>query len=117
MPFDNQGTFTRVKTWQQEVITFADHNDEDADFATALNQTFIRDGRVPMSGDLNVNDHKITNLKDAVAMSDAINKGQLESVQMTLQENIDTKFPADKIKVVQSLPADPDPTTYYFVIG
>ena len=58
MPFDSQGKFTRVHNWEQDRIDnidiVTDHADEEDDnFAQALNETFLRDGRVSMKGNIN----------------------------------------------------------------
>jgi hypothetical protein len=44
-----------------------------------LSGYLLRDGSAPMTGDLNLNSHKISNLSNGVASGDAINKSQLDS--------------------------------------
>ena len=119
MPFDNQGIFTRVKNWSQEVITFADHNDEDSDFALAFNNTVCRDGCSTMTGALKMGDKKVTGMANGTDAKDAINKGQLDTTQNALQANIDLKFnKADFVICRESeLPVNPVEGVYYFVVG
>lgn len=64
MPFDGSGNFTRVHSWQQDrdngIRIVADrHDQEDDNFAQGFNQTFLRNGVVPMSGALNMNGNPI----------------------------------------------------------
>lgn len=64
MPFDGSGNFTRVHNWQQDrdngIRIVADrHDQEDDNFAQGFNQTFLRNGVVPMSGALNMNNNAI----------------------------------------------------------
>lgn len=118
MPFDNQGTYTRAKTWQSNnTIDATEHNTEDNDFATALNQTFLRNGIVAMSNNLKMNNNKIVDIADGSSSKDAANYGQLLAIQIALQSLINTKLDASKFQVRQSLPSNPDPDTYYFIIG
>ena len=117
MPFDNQGVFTRAKVFTQEVITFADHNTEDNDFSQAFNNTVCRDGSSTMTGDLKMGGKKITGMAEGTADTDAITKAQLDRLGNNLQSNIDNKFDLTKIRVVESLPENPDQDTFYFVIG
>ena len=58
MPFDSQGNFTRLHSWEQDRIDdidiVTDHHDaEDDNFADGFNQCFLRSGVVPMKGNLN----------------------------------------------------------------
>lgn len=64
MPFDGSGNFTRVHNWQQDrdngIRIVADrHDQEDDNFAQGFNQTFLRNGIVPMAGALNMNGNPI----------------------------------------------------------
>ena len=47
----------------------------------ALDSKLSRDGSLPMLGNLNANSNKITNLSNGTVSSDAVNFGQLSSVQ------------------------------------
>lgn len=96
MPFDSQGNFTRVMNWQEDAansipILASRHDDEDDNFANGFNETMCRDGRTAMTGQLKMNNNKIVNVANATASGDAVNKGQLDSVQTTLQTNINAK--------------------------
>lgn len=64
MPFDGSGNFTRNFNWQQDrdngIKILASRMDGECDnFASAFNQTFLRSGIVPMSGNLNMGQNAI----------------------------------------------------------
>lgn len=95
MSFDSQGNFTRNYSWEQDRlndigIVSDRHDDEDDNFANALNNCFCRDGRAVATGNFKMGGFKITGLANAESANDAINKGQLTSVQTTLQTAINT---------------------------
>lgn len=122
MPYDSQGTFTRVHNWEQdrlnEIEIVSDrHDQEDDNFANGFNVAFCRDGRAVATGNFKLGNFKITGMADGETTNDAVNKGQLTTAQTNLQANIDTKFDASKIQTVASLPEEPDADTYYFVTG
>ena len=84
MPFDSQGKFTRMHNWEQDrandIDIVTDHADEEDDnFAAGLNETFLRDGRVAMKGDINMGGYRIKNLGSAVSNSDVVTKSQMDS--------------------------------------
>lgn len=77
MPFDGSGTFTRVHRWQDDrdngIRILADRHDaEDDNFATAFNQTFLRTGIVPMTGNLSMNGNNIVGIKGGTAASPSL---------------------------------------------
>jgi hypothetical protein len=89
MPFDSNGVFTRVMNWTSDqqngiAIECGRHDQEDDNFAEGFNNTFCRDGRAAATGDFNLGQHKITNLANGIASTDAVTKGQLDSVNSTL---------------------------------
>lgn len=93
MPFDSQGKFTRVHNWEQDRIDnidiVTDHADEEDDnFAQALNETFLRDGRVSMKGNINAGGFKLRNLADGVLATDAVTKNQLDSLNIGVNEEM-----------------------------
>lgn len=93
MPFDSQGNFTRVHNWEDDRINdieiVTDHHDEEDDnFATGLSQTFLRDGRATMTGNLNLGNFQIKNVADATLSTDAVNKKQLDAQQKTLDTSL-----------------------------
>ncbi len=93
MPFDSQGTFTRIHNWEDdrinniEIIT-DNHDEEDDNFAQGLNETFLRNGAVPMQGDLNVGNYQIKALANGVNDTDGVNKSQLDAVIETVDETL-----------------------------
>lgn len=92
MPFDSNGVFTRVMNWTSDqqngiAIECGRHDAEDDNFAEGFNDTFCRDGRAAAIGDFNLGQHKIKNLANGTASTDAVNKGQLDSVNSTLTAN------------------------------
>ena len=76
MPFDSQGNFTRLHSWEQDRIDdidiVTDHHDaEDDNFADGFNQCFLRSGVVPMKGNLNAGGFKVTRVKEATDDTEA----------------------------------------------
>ncbi len=93
MAFDGEGNFTRLHNWENdrlnEIGIMADrHDEEDDSFAGALNECFLRDGRVSLSGHLKMGDHQIKNLAPATVSTDAVNKAQLESASENVTESL-----------------------------
>lgn len=89
MPFDSNGVFTRVMNWTSDqqngiAIECGRHDQEDDNFAEGFNDTFCRDGRAAATGDFNLGQHKIKNLADGTASTDAVTKSQLDNVNSTL---------------------------------
>ncbi len=85
MPFDSQGNFSRIYSWEQDRINDIDivsdrHDEEDDNFAAGLNNCMLRDGRCTMSGNLNMGNFQIKNVANGNSNSDAVNRSQLNSV-------------------------------------
>lgn len=103
MPFDSQGNFSRLHNWEQDRIDDIDivtdhHDEEDDNFADGFNQCFLRDGSVPMKGDLNAGGFKMTHLKQASDDADAVNLSQMETAVDELKTEI-TKTINDSLMV------------------
>lgn len=84
MPFDSNGVFSRVMNWTSDqqngiAIECGRHDAEDNNFAEGFNETFCRDGRAAATGNFNLGNHKIQNLAEGIAASDAVTKGQLDA--------------------------------------
>ena len=84
MPFDSNGVFSRVMNWTSDqqngiAIECGRHDQEDDNFAQGFNDCFCRDGRAAATGDFNLGSHKIKNLANGAASTDAVNKGQLDT--------------------------------------
>lgn len=84
MPFDSNGVFSRVMNWTSDqqngiAIECGRHDAEDDNFAEGFNKTFCRDGRAAATGNFNLGNHKIQNLANGTATTDAVNKAQLDS--------------------------------------
>ena len=67
MPFDSEGNFTRIHSWEDDRINDIDivtdhHDEEDNNLAEGLSQTFLRDGRVAMRGNIDAGNFQIKNL-------------------------------------------------------
>lgn len=95
MPYDSQGVFTRVMNWQEDAansvpIVASRHDDEDDNFAQGFNEVFCRDGRAAMTGNLKMGLNKITGLANGTTTNDAVNKSQLDALNMTLTTAIST---------------------------
>lgn len=78
MAFDGAGNFVRLYNWTDDKnnairITSVRHDNEDDGFATAFNQTFLRTGVAPMSGDIQMGNNGIKGVEagtvDAPAFS------------------------------------------------
>ena len=95
MPFDSQGNFTRVMSWQEDAanavpIVASRHDDEDNNFAQGFNECYCRDGRAPATGNFKMGSYKITGLGNGTTDNDAVNKGQLDALNTTLTTAIST---------------------------
>lgn len=93
MPYDGNGNFTRVMNWEEDRLNDIEivsdrHDQEDDNFAQGLNLAFCRDGRATATGNFKMGSFKITGLGNGASSNDAVNKGQLISVQNTLQGSI-----------------------------
>jgi len=93
MPFDTQGNFTRVHNWendrQNDIEIMSDrHDEEDDNFAEALNECFLRDGRTSLSGNLNAGNFQIKNVAQALASNDAVNLGQVINIKDVAVEQL-----------------------------
>lgn len=93
MPYDSQGHFTRVHSWTSDYengieIVCDRHDEEDDNFASGLNMALCRDGRSVMTGNLKLGSNKITGLANGETTNDAVNKGQLNALQNSLEEEI-----------------------------
>lgn len=89
MPFDSNGVFTRVMNWTSDqqngiAIECGRHDQEDDNFAQGFNNTFCRDGRAAATGDFNLGNHKVQNLANGTANTDAVNKSQLDAQSSTI---------------------------------
>ena len=97
MPFDSNGVFSRVMNWTSDqqngiAIECGRHDQEDDNFAQGFNDTFCRDGRAAATGDFKMGAHKIQNLANGVATTDAVNKGQMETAISSAQSTITTNY-------------------------
>lgn len=97
MPFDSEGNFTRIHNWEDDRINNIDivtdhHDEEDDNFADGLSQTFLRDGRSAMKGDLNLAGFKLKNLGNATSKTDAPNLQQLTTAISELESTIISKI-------------------------
>lgn len=114
MPFDSQGNFSRVHNWEQDRINdikiVSDrHDEEDDNFADGFDMCYVKDGRAPMTGNVNVGGFQVKNMVNGSSPNDAVNKSQLDAV------NANITSLANKFQVVSSLPANPDADTFYFI--
>ena len=93
MPFDTTGNFSRIHNWEDDRLNDIDivsdrHDEEDDNFAEGLSACVCKDGRSTMSGNLNLGGYRISNLANATASSDAVNKSQMEQNITDLQTAI-----------------------------
>ena len=93
MPFDTTGNFSRIHNWEQDRMNDIDivsdrHDEEDNNFAEGLTACVCKDGRSIMSGNLNLGGYCITNLANAAAANDAVNKNQMEQTVANLESSL-----------------------------
>lgn len=77
MPFDGSGNFTRSYNWTADKLAGIKIESERMDgefdnFATAMNQTMLRSGAIPWTGDLKMGGNKIIGLGNGTAPSPAV---------------------------------------------
>lgn len=93
MPFDTTGNFSRLHNWEDDRINDIDivsdrHDEEDDNFAEGLTACVCKDGRSTMSGNLNLGGYRISNLANAIASADAVNKSQMEQTATNLENTL-----------------------------
>lgn len=103
MPYDSQGKFTRLHNWEQDRIDDIDivtdhHDEEDDNFASGLNECFLRNGMVPMSGNLDMGSFKLVKVGDGTSSKDAVNKSQLDSINTSIMGSLNSLFLIGDIK-------------------
>lgn len=98
MPYDTNGNYSLPTIYYAisgTVINPAQHNTPLEDVRAALNQTLLRNGTAAMTGSLNANGNKVTNLAAAINDSDAANYGQVRGVLTNVPSVTDwTKYQA-----------------------
>lgn len=104
MPFDSEGVFSRIHNWEDDRINDIDimsdrHDEEDDNFADGLSQCLLRNGQIAMSGNLNLGGFQVKNIANAQSNGDAVNKGQLDSTQSTLQTAINNAITSASVFV------------------
>lgn len=97
MPYDGSGNFTIINNFEEDRINGVsidslkmDNNFNDV--ADGLSNVMLRSGVSGMTGALNMASHKILNVTTGTASTDAVNKGQLDSVNNTLTALISTSI-------------------------
>ncbi len=89
------GTRTGSTVWQQAQaagvdIISTDHDTHDEDQAQGITDCINRNGANTVAADINWGNFKITSLATGTASGDAVNKGQMDAADGTLQGNIDS---------------------------
>lgn len=84
MPYDSNGLFTRMHSWEDdrknEIDIVSDrHDEEDDNFADGLSECLLKDGRAPMKGELKMGGFQIRNMAKGTTEKDAVNKEQLDA--------------------------------------
>ena len=107
MPYDSNGNFTRVHNWEEDRQNDIDivsdrHDEEDDNFADGLSDCFLRDGRATMTGDLKMGGYQLKNLAAGSALTDGINKQQLETATSTLNSSLTQSLTAAFKKAINS---------------
>jgi hypothetical protein len=82
LPFNPAGVYTLPNGYAgvdgQPILT-SQHNPPLEDIQSALSLTLLRDGRAPMTANLNMNTFKMIGLGTATAGTDAVNKTQMDT--------------------------------------
>lgn len=79
MPFNGSGTFTRLYSWVDDrnnsiKIQASRQDGEDDGFAAGLSQCITKDGQTSITANIPWGGYKLTNLGDATADTDALNR-------------------------------------------
>ncbi|MBR2923205.1 MAG: tail fiber protein [Alphaproteobacteria bacterium] len=91
MPFDSEGIFSRLHSWEDDRINdidiVTDHMDEeDNNFADGLSKCFLKNGTSKMEGNFNAGNFKIMNLAEGTLPNDAVSRSQLDASLQTAKE-------------------------------
>jgi hypothetical protein len=89
MPDDSGGNYSLPDGYLAvtgQKVRPINHNPPLEDIASALTNRYSRDGRAPLTGNMNANGFKVTRLGNAIAAGDAVNKSQLDSAVSTLTD-------------------------------
>ena len=81
-PYDSNGNASLVPGYlavEGQTILPSQHNPPLEDIASMLSQVLLRSGAAPMSGNLNMNGFKVTNLPDASSDGDPVLLAQLQA--------------------------------------
>lgn len=104
MPYDGSGNFTIINNFEEDRINGVsidslkmDNNFND--IANGLTDAMLRSGSSNMTGALNMASHKILNVSDGTASTDAVNKGQMDTA---LGDKQNTLVSGTNIKTINS---------------
>lgn len=93
MPYDGSGNFSIINNFEEDRINGVsidslkmDNNFNDV--ASGLSSVMLRSGLSAMTGTLNMASHKILNVSNGTATTDAINKGQMDTALSAKQATI-----------------------------
>ena len=103
MPFDSEGMFSRLHSWENDRINdidiVTDHMDEEDDnFADGLSQCFLKNGTSKMEGNFNGGNFKLINVADGALPGDAVNRSQLDKSLQDSKSLINALFCVGDIK-------------------
>lgn len=103
MPFDSEGIFSRLHSWEDDRINdidiVTDHMDEeDNNFADGLSKCFLKNGTSKMEGNFNAGNFKIMNLAEGTLPNDAVNRNQLDNATQIAKEFMNSLIKIGDIK-------------------
>jgi hypothetical protein len=86
MPFDGNGTFSRVMNWVQDAaaaikIKSDRHDQNDDDIANGLTNCLTKDGQTQPTNNIPMNGKKLVNLGDPTVDTDAANKKYVDAIK------------------------------------
>lgn len=77
-----------------------------ADIATSFENCLTKDTQVKPTQNFNANNYRVINVADPVNDKDAVNNQTLAAAETSI---------LNKFQVVDELPANPDPDTWYYI--